>query len=72
MFQTVKLVKTYREGERKGGIEEKRGFPWGGGGTIGKCAGLVEGLSACSRGDCPSSVVKFRDRLYSLPQKDLS
>ena len=73
VFQTVKSVKTYREGERKGQIEEdKRGFHWGRGGTIAKCPGLMEGHSACSRGDCPSSVVKFKDRLYSLPQKDLS
>ena len=72
VFQTIQFVKTYREGERKGQIEEeKRGFHWGGSGTIANFPGLMEGHSACSQGDCPSSV-KFRDRLYSLPQKDVS
>ena len=69
VLQTIQLVKTYREGERKGQIEEeKRGFHWDGGGTLANFPGLMEGHSAYS---CPSSV-KFRDRLYSLPQKDLS
>lgn len=51
VFQTVKSVKTYREGVRKGQIEEdKRGFHWGRGVDNSKTSWPDGGHSACRRG----------------------
>ena len=72
VFQTVKSVKTYREGVRKGQIEEdKRGFHWGRGWTIAKRPGLMEDTQHAAEG---LSILcwKVQGQTHSLPQKDLS